>query len=56
MVFPLTFYKGLEARVGADFRQVVFKFTPTTADARIAGGATDRYIGLNLGLGYNLGI
>jgi hypothetical protein len=56
VVFPLSFYKGLEARVGADFRQVVFKFTPTTADARIAGGATDRYIGLNLGLGYNLGI
>jgi hypothetical protein len=56
VVFPLSFYKGLEARVGADFRQVVFKFSPETEDARIAGGATDRYIGLNLGLGYNLGI
>ena len=56
IVMPLAFMKGLDLRVGADFRQVTFDFSTAPTDERIAGGATDRYIGLNLGVGYNLGI
>ena len=56
VVLPLPFKKGLEARLGADFRQVTFSFSTLPTDERVAGGATDRYIGLNLGVGYNLGI
>jgi hypothetical protein len=54
MTFPLGFAKGFDLRLGADFRRVAFAFTPNLTAARIAGGAVDQYIGVNVGVGYNL--
>ena len=51
---PLSFMDGLDLRLGADLRRIVFAFSPDTGDERIAGGAVDQYIGLNIGLGYSL--
>jgi hypothetical protein len=56
VVLPLTFYKGLDLRIGADFRQITFDFSTAPTDERVAGGAIDRYIGLNLGVGFSPGI
>jgi hypothetical protein len=55
-IIPLSFMKNLDFRAGLDFRRIAFAFTPggPTAD-RLAGGAIDQYIGLNLGIGYQLG-
>jgi hypothetical protein len=56
VIVPLSFIKNLDFRAGLDFRRIAFAFTPggPTAD-RLAGGAIDQYIGLNLGIGYQLG-
>jgi hypothetical protein len=58
VTLPLSFVKGVDLTAGLDFRRITFAFTPnlTPASGRIAGGAVDQYVGLNLGLGYNLGI
>ncbi len=56
LVLPLSFMKGLDVSIGADFRRIAFAFNQPMSAARIAGGAIDQYIGLNLGLGYNLGL
>jgi hypothetical protein len=54
MTFPLGFAKGFDLRLGADFRRIAFAFTPNLGANRIAGGAVDQYIGVNVGIGYNL--
>jgi hypothetical protein len=54
MTFPLGFAKGFDLRLGADFRRIAFAFAPNLMAARIAGGAVDQYIGVNVGVGYNL--
>jgi len=51
---PLGFAKGFDLRLGLDLRRIVFAFSPAVEDARIAGGAIDQYIGLNIGVGYNM--
>jgi hypothetical protein len=53
---PLGFAPGFDLRLGADFRRVAFAFTPNLfpASGRIAGGAVDQYIGVSVGVGYNL--
>lgn len=56
LVMPLSFAQGLDFGLGLDFRRIAFAFTPNRNAARIAGGAVDQYIGLNLGVGYNLGL
>ena len=58
VLFPLSFAKGFDVSVGLDFRRMAFAFTPTKtpASGRIAGGAIDQYIGLNLAVGYNIGL
>jgi hypothetical protein len=57
-LFPLSFAKGFDVNVGLDFRRMAFAFTPnkTPPNGRIAGGAIDQYVGLNLSLGYNIGL
>ena len=55
-VIPLGFMKNLDFRPSLDFRRIAFAFTPGGQMAtRLAGGAVDQYIGLNLGIGYSLG-
>jgi hypothetical protein len=55
-IIPLSFMKNLDFRAGLDFRRIAFAFTPGGPMAdRLAGGAIDQYIGLNLGVGYQLG-
>jgi hypothetical protein len=56
MSMPLGFAKGFDIRFGADYRRVAFAFTPNLnpPNGRIAGGAVDQYIGVNVGVGYNL--
>ena len=58
LVLPLSFAKGFDVSIGADFRRIAFAFTANKnpTNGRIAGGAVDQYIGLNLGVGYNLGM
>jgi hypothetical protein len=58
MTMPLGFAKGFDLRLGADFRRIAFAFTPNLfpASGRIAGGAVDQYIGVSVGVGYNLDI
>jgi hypothetical protein len=53
---PLSFSKNFDLSIGLDFRRIVFAFAQNTAAPRIAGGAVDQYIGLNLALGYNIGL
>jgi hypothetical protein len=55
---PLSFAKGFDVNIGLDFRRMAFAFTPNKAPAngRIAGGAIDQYVGLNLSVGYNIGL
>jgi hypothetical protein len=48
----LSWVKGLEGRVTLDLRRYVFTMNPNQGDDRVVGGATDQYIGLNLGVGY----
>jgi hypothetical protein len=52
VAFPLSWMKGLEGRITLDFRRYVFALNPLPMDTRVAGGATDQYIGLNLGAAY----
>jgi hypothetical protein len=52
LAFALSWMKGLEGRITADLRRYVFAMHPQMADTRVAGGAVDQYIGLNLGVGY----
>jgi hypothetical protein len=52
VAFGLGWVKGLEGRITLDLRRYVFTMNPGLMDARIAGGATDQYIGANLGVGY----
>ena len=54
MTLPLGFAKGFDLRLGADFRRIAFAFTPklNPMNGRIAGGAVDQYIGVNVGVGY----
>jgi hypothetical protein len=55
VTIPTSFIRGLDLRAGLDFRRIAFAFTPGGQQAeRLAGGAVDQYIGLNLGVGYNL--
>ncbi|HEY0712550.1 MAG TPA: hypothetical protein VGF45_07745, partial [Polyangia bacterium] len=56
VIYPLSFAKGFDVSVGLDLRRIAFAFTPDTTAPRIAGGAVDQYIGLNLGIGYNIGL
>lgn len=56
--FGLPWMSGLDARVVGDFRRYVFSMNsikedadPTKGPGRIAGGAVDQYIGVNLLLG-----
>jgi hypothetical protein len=58
VLLPLSFAKGFDLTVGLDFRRIAFAFTPNLnpASGRIAGGAIDQYVGLNLSLGYNIGL
>jgi hypothetical protein len=64
VTLPLSFLKGFDLTAGLDFRRITFAFTPNLNPpavpgapmGRIAGGAVDQYVGLNLGVGYNLGI
>jgi hypothetical protein len=51
--FGLPFLRGLEARVTLDFRRYVFAMNSVTGDERITGGATDQYLGANLGVGWS---
>jgi hypothetical protein len=53
---PLPFWKGIEARLGADFRRIVYTFDVRKADLRTAGGAVDQYIGFNLSFGGRLAL
>jgi hypothetical protein len=52
LAFALSWMKGLEGRITADLRRYVFSMNPDVADQRVAGGAVDQYIGLNLGVAY----
>jgi hypothetical protein len=56
VIYPLSFAKGFDLSVGLDLRRIAFAFTPDMTAPRIAGGAVDQYVGLNLGLGYNIGL
>jgi hypothetical protein len=53
---PLSFVKGLNFTAGLDFRRITFAFTPNMTAERVAGGAVDQYVGMNLGVGYNLNL
>jgi hypothetical protein len=55
-ILALPFLKNLDARLTIDFRRIVFAFDVEKGDPRVAGGATDQYLGLNLAVGYNLGL
>jgi hypothetical protein len=50
--YPLSFAKGLEARVTVDLRRYVFSMNPEKGDDHVAGGAIDQYVGINVGVGY----
>jgi hypothetical protein len=52
LAFALSWMKGLEGRITADLRRYVFSMNPQHGDDRVAGGAVDQYIGLNLGVAY----
>jgi len=52
LAFVLPWMKGLEGRVTADLRRYVFSMNPGKTDDRIAGGAVDQYLGLNLNVAY----
>jgi hypothetical protein len=56
VILPLSFAKGFDFSAGLDVRRIAFAFTPDLTAKRIAGGAVDQYIGLNLGVAYNLGL
>jgi hypothetical protein len=47
---PLHFVPGLEARASVYFRQYALDMNSKSGDDVRAGGATDRYVGLNVGL------
>jgi hypothetical protein len=48
----LPWKSGLEARATLDFRRYVFSMNSVATDTRLAGGAVDQYLGINIGLGY----
>jgi outer membrane biosynthesis protein TonB len=51
--FPIAF---LEGSVTADLRRLVYTFDVVAGeDSRVAGGAVDQYIGINLAVGYRFG-
>jgi hypothetical protein len=52
LAFALPWMKGLEARGTLDLRRYVFDMHSQDADMRIAGGAVDQYVGVNILLGY----
>jgi hypothetical protein len=52
VAFALPWLKGLEGRATLDLRRYVFTMNPIPTDPQIAGGATDQYLGLNIGVGY----
>jgi hypothetical protein len=52
VAFALSWMKGLEGRATLDVRRYVFSMNPVVGDARVVGGATDQYLGLNVGVGY----
>jgi hypothetical protein len=52
IALSLPWMKGLEGRVTADIRRYVFSMNPEVMDEKVAGGAVDQYIGLNLGVSY----
>jgi hypothetical protein len=55
--FPLSFAKGMRGRVELDIRRIAFAFdVKAHVDDRVAGGAIDQYVGLNLGVGYHIGM
>ncbi len=45
-------YKGLSARLFAQYQRNFFDFQSQATDSRIAGGAVDSYVTAGLGLGY----
>ena len=49
--FGLPWMTGLEARVVGDFRRYVFSMNSIKDDPRIAGGAVDQYMGVNILVG-----
>jgi hypothetical protein len=67
-IIRLPFVKGLDARITLDLRRIVYTFdygddlaaarmrAQSGKEPRVAGGATDQYIGLNVAAGYNLGL
>jgi hypothetical protein len=58
VAFGLPWMSGLEARITADLRRYVFAMNSAQSDlepkgpGRIAGGATDQYVGVNIAFGY----
>jgi hypothetical protein len=52
VAFALPWLKGLEGRATLDLRRYVFTMNPLMGEPQIAGGATDQYLGLNIGVGY----
>jgi hypothetical protein len=52
LAIGLPWMKGLEARGTLDLRRYVFSMHSQDQDVRIAGGATDQYVGVNLLIGY----
>jgi len=49
--FALPWMSGLDARVVGDFRRYVFSMNSIKEDPRIAGGAVDQYMGVNILVG-----
>jgi hypothetical protein len=52
IAFALPWLAGLEARITADIRRYVFAMNSEMGDTRVAGGATDQYMGANIAVGY----
>lgn len=53
LAVALPWAHGLEARALVDLRRYVFSMNPVDlGDTRVAGGATDQYIGVTVGVGY----
>jgi hypothetical protein len=52
VAFRFSTPKGLEARIMVDLRRYVFAMNSRPGDDHVAGGATDQYLGINVGVGY----
>ena len=48
-------WKGLEARASLYMQRYFMSMNSEPGDMRVAGGATDQYFGINLGIAYRLG-